>query len=309
LAAEFGLESCEVKGRAKQFCVPADKTVTAIEDGSVLPLDGNELVFSRLCYKLKCSNTVVPPQQITDQFGSRTIDKFKAFQLCTPAVLDAVVTTTTSTTTTTTMADVFSDTFDGPGLDPSWSILNPSQVTIDVSGGALNLEPTMTGAGNTWFDDSESGLVYKSVTGDFDISAILATEDSASPGDPPPTQYRLAGILARDPAGVPGSRNSVHVALGAGSTIQGTSYEYKSTDESVSTWATTPTASPVGEVRLTRVGSTFEMFWRPDAVSLWTSIQSFGRPDLPATLQVGMMVYANEAPASIRASFDEIVFN
>jgi len=29
---------------------------------------------------------------------------------------------------------------------------------------------------------------------------------------------------------------------------------------------------------------------------------------MPATLHVGMMVYATEAPPSIRASFDEITF-
>jgi hypothetical protein len=232
--------------------------------------------------------------------------------VCTSGVGDAPCTalapTTTSTSTTSTSTLPMGDTFDGGALDPSWSVLNPALVTIDVSGGSLNLEATMSGAGTTWFDDSEGPLVYKDVTGDFDVRTVIATEDPGNPGNPPPTQYRLAGLLARDPASAPGALDWVHVALGSGATAQGVCYEYKSTDASVSTWMTIPTASPEGELRLVRTGAVFDLYWRPDAISAWTLIQSFNRPDLPAALQVGMMIYATEAPPSIRARFDEIAF-
>ncbi len=306
LPAEFGLQSCTVKGRAKEFCVPADKTVTAIEGGTVIGVDGEELALNRLCYQLKCPNLDVPPQLVSDQFGSRTVSSFKTVKLCTPAVLGAPPTTTTTTSTTTTTLVGFDDTFGGSSLDPSWTVLHPSLVTIDVSGGALHLTPAATGAPNIWFNDGEGPLVYKELTGDFDVSAVLSTRDPAIPANPPPPQYRLAGILARDPASTPVSSNTVHVALGAGATGQGTCYEYKSTDDSVSTWAATPTASPDGEVRLRRAGTTVEMYWRPDSVSAWLMIQSFVRADLPATLQVGPMIYSVESPASIVAHFDEI---
>jgi hypothetical protein len=216
--------------------------------------------------------------------------------------------TTTIASTTTTSTVPLGDTFDGVALDPSWSVLNPSLVTIDVSGGQLHLEATMSGAGTTWYNDSEGPLVYKAVTGDFDVRTVISTEDPGSPGDPPPTQYRLAGLLARDPASAPGALDWVHVALGSGATAQGTSYEYKSTTTSVSTWATTPTPSPDGELRLVRTGAIFDYYWRPDALASWLLIASFNRPDMPATLQVGMMIYATEAPPAIRASFDEIAF-
>jgi hypothetical protein len=75
---------------------------------------------------------------------------------------------------------------------------------------------------------------------------------------------------------------------------------------SVSTWATTPTASPDGELRIVRTGAVFDLYWRPDALASWLLIQSFVRADMPATLHVGLMIYATEAPPSIRASFDEI---
>ena len=100
----------------------------------------------------------------------------------------------------------------------------------------------------------------------------------------------------------------VVVALGAGASGQGTCYEYKSTIDSVSTWVATPTASPSGQVRLVRTGTMVEMFWRANPVDSWTSIHSVNRPDLPATLQVGPMVYSVDSPASIEALFDSVVF-
>jgi hypothetical protein len=261
----------------------------------VIPDTSEELAALRVCYKLRCPVPTAAAMTISDQFGSRSIGSFKAVELCTPA------------TEGPPPVDL-DDTFDGASLDPSWTVLNPGKVALGVSGGSLHLVPTATGGPNMWFDNGEGPLVYKLVSGDFDVTAVLATRDPAMPANPPPPEYRLAGILARDPASTPASSNTVHVAIGAGSNVQGTSYEYKSTDDSVSTWATTPTASPAGEVRLRRSGTTVEMYWRPDSLASWTMIHSLSRPDLPATLLVGPMIYALSAPASIEALFDEIDF-
>jgi hypothetical protein len=310
---QFGLQSCTIKGGAKKLCVPADKAVTSITDGAVIAATSEELGALRLCYKLRCPTTTVPGMTVSDQFGSRSVGSFKAVELCTPAnqgpppTTSTTSTTTTTDTTSTTLPDL-DDTFDGVTLDPSWTVLNPAKASIGVSGGSLHMEPLATGGPNMWFDSGEGALVYKLVSGDFDVSAVMATRDPANHANPPPPEYRLAGILARDPASTPASSNTVHVAIGAGSNVQGTSYEYKSTDDSVSTWATTPTASPAGQVRLRRSGTLVEMYWRPDSISSWTMIQSFVRADLPPTLQVGLMVYALTAPASIEALFDEIDF-
>lgn len=293
LAAGYGLESCTVLGRAKRVCVPADATVTSIDEGTDDPTPGETLEGWRMCYRLRCPKVELAPAEITDRFGTRTVSAFKAVELCTPVNL---------------APPSLDDSFDGDSLDPAWNVLHPGLVTVSVSGGALHLTPTASGAPDIWYNGGEGPLVYKSVTGDFDVVATLTTRNPSIPADPPPPEYRLAGLMARDPASTPASSNTVHVALGAGSTGQGTSYEYKSTDDSVSDWAATPTASPAGQVRLVRSGSTFEMHWRPTTMAGWTMIQSFNRPDLPATLQVGPMVYSVDAPASIEALFDDIVF-
>ena len=59
LQTQFGLEDCELKGKAQFFCVPVDKTVTAYKDKTKPPLSGMSLVSQkldedRICYKLKC---------------------------------------------------------------------------------------------------------------------------------------------------------------------------------------------------------------------------------------------------------------
>jgi hypothetical protein len=88
---QFGLEAgCKVS-KAKFFCVPATKTVVSAEDKKThvpitpLPVGGPD-PGDRVCYKVKCPEPFPPDTQVTDQFGTRTVTKFKTSLLCTPAV-------------------------------------------------------------------------------------------------------------------------------------------------------------------------------------------------------------------------------
>jgi hypothetical protein len=83
-------------GPAKYFCTPASKSNVTITSNGVpvvpLPLYAPPEPSDRICYKIKCP--VPPPpfppdQNVTDQFGNRTLVKFKAAYMCTPAVLGA----------------------------------------------------------------------------------------------------------------------------------------------------------------------------------------------------------------------------
>ena len=89
---QFGVEAgCKVS-RARLFCVPATKTVVSAEDKNTnapiapLPIVGPD-AGDRICYKLKCPTppAAIPDQSATDQFGNRTVNKFRASFLCTPA--------------------------------------------------------------------------------------------------------------------------------------------------------------------------------------------------------------------------------
>ena len=224
----------------------------------------------------------------------------------TPTATAATATPTPSATPTADPCAGFADTFAGGSLDPSWSVHNPSLVQVAVGSGALSLTPTMTGGGNIWFNDGEGPLVYKTITGDFTVTTVAHAEDPANPGNPPPTEYRLGGLLVRDPGGAPGMRNSAHVALGAGDVTHPITVEDKTTVASASNYLFYSIPSPDIELRITRSGATIDLYYRAVGAGMWTLARSHAHPEMPSTVQVGMMVYSLNAPPGIRVAFDEI---
>ncbi len=83
---QFGLEAgCRIK-KASKFCVPVKKTVVEISSNVTLQsFPGQHELEDRICYKIKCERSTIPPTLVEDQFGARIFERFKAFELCTPA--------------------------------------------------------------------------------------------------------------------------------------------------------------------------------------------------------------------------------
>lgn len=90
---QFGVDpGCKIS-KAKLFCVPATKTSVSVLDKatgmaiSPLPLSRAPQPGDQICYKIKCPTPLpIADQVVTDEFGSRTLAKFKGSMLCTPAV-------------------------------------------------------------------------------------------------------------------------------------------------------------------------------------------------------------------------------
>jgi len=83
-SSQFGLEAgCKIKP-SKFFCVPARKTVVEAEDRATgtpitpLPLAAPAAPGDRMCYKIKCPLTAIASQEITDQFGTRTLTETRS---------------------------------------------------------------------------------------------------------------------------------------------------------------------------------------------------------------------------------------
>ena len=88
---QFGTDPGCTISKAKLFCVPATKTVKQAANKAtkmaITPQDvSGPNPGDRICYKIKCPTATIPDQQVTDQFGTRTLGKFKASMICTPAV-------------------------------------------------------------------------------------------------------------------------------------------------------------------------------------------------------------------------------
>ncbi len=216
---------------------------------------------------------------------------------------------TTPFQTSVQTLSALSDTFTGSTLSSSWSVWNPGLVQITVTGGSLRLQPLATGNAATWFADGEGPMVYKSVTGDFTVTATIHARNPLAPTQPPPFPYRLGGLIVRDPNSVPGNRNSAHVALGAGTAAVPVAAEDKTTVASSSDFILYPISTPDGELRITRQGALIALYFRAVGATSWTLLRSHLHPEFAATVQVGAMVYSNSAPASIVAIFDDVTFS
>jgi len=84
----FPTENCQIKAGSKMVCVPSQKLNVTVVDGTDDPFDSQDLSDIQLCYKVKCPKVELPPLTVTDQFGTRAVEKFKASQLCVPAALN-----------------------------------------------------------------------------------------------------------------------------------------------------------------------------------------------------------------------------
>jgi hypothetical protein len=197
------------------------------------------------------------------------------------------------------------DSFGGRSLHRSWSIRQPNVVRPTVRRGALSLE--LTGPA-LWFNDSMGVLVFKPVTGNFKATATVHTSSAASFGKPPASAIRLGGLMARDPAGdSTGVQSYVHIVAGNGPSGV-LAIEHKTTQNSASIYEAPEWQSADAQLRICRVGSTFNLYKRPVRSKTWQLAAAYDRPDLPATLQVGADIYSPNSPPDLRVSWDEIAF-
>jgi hypothetical protein len=197
------------------------------------------------------------------------------------------------------------DSFGGRSLHRSWSTLQPNLVRSTVRRGALSLE--LTGPA-LWFNDSMGVLVFKPVTGNFTATATVHTTSASSARQPPAPAIRLGGLMARDPASdSAGAQSYVHIVAGNGPSGV-LAIEHKTTQNSASVYEAPEWPSGAAQLRICRVGSTFNLYKRPVGSKRWQLAAAYDRPDLPATLQVGADIYSPNSPPDLRVSWDEIAF-
>lgn len=215
------------------------------------------------------------------------------------------LTPTNAVSTSIEPLSALSDDFEAGALDGTWTVHNGPLMQFSLSGGALELEPAQTGPSSIWFDDHEGPAVLKPITGDFDVRSTVRVFDPAQQNLPPAPFYRLAGLVARSPQNAPGALDWVHVAIGGGDGAVPFAFEDKSTNDSISDYVLHPGAAMDSELRIVRQGATFTLFARPVGAPQWQLLRSHVRPDLPAALEVGPMIYSLNAPAGIRARFED----
>jgi regulation of enolase protein 1 (concanavalin A-like superfamily) len=166
---------------------------------------------------------------------------------------------------------------------------------VDVDGterGALYLEPLTSG----WYADFHAPFLFKEVTGDFVATARLRVSGLAS--DVPRTPWSLAGLMVRAGRDVgprtwtPGGENWLFITAGVADDVSAPVLETKTTVNSRSRLRLHPARAGWVELRIARRGAAFELLSRHDGED-WVVRERFERPDLPATVQVGLNAYTD----------------
>lgn len=199
------------------------------------------------------------------------------------------------------------------GWGPRGMQLN--ELSINTSQpGRMVLQPHTGG----WYEDWRGTLVYKEVTGDFvattrvrisDRDDIGNSDEDSIPGD---GDYSLGGLMIRTPRDIengaadwaPGSRqddgtnngeNYIFLSMGFTTGDNRFSFEVKSTRNSSSHLQITPLSATPDEVELqiARIGTSIITLYRLEGGTEWTVHRRYSRPDMPPTMQIGMVAYTD----------------
>ncbi|HEY4187524.1 MAG TPA: hypothetical protein VGP07_20775 [Polyangia bacterium] len=195
-----------------------------------------------------------------------------------------------------------SDEFDGTSLDPSWTVFRPDLADIAVADGALSIAPHTSAL---WYQTSQADLVYKLVTGDFKATATVHARRASDRSQTPNQFADVGGFMARAPTGT--SENYVLGVVGWAEMNQ-LAAEHKSTTNGSSVYGESAFAADA-ELLICRAGTTITIYYRHPGDTGWSSsFAPFVRPDLPATLQVGLIAYTGSTAPDFVAIFDRAAF-
>lgn len=192
--------------------------------------------------------------------------------------------------------------FDAP-LGPEWQRVEGQAATVSVTGGELVVRLDVAAL---WFNASRGFFLHRPITGDFKATTRVRVRKTSAPGEPPDALVHLAGVMVRDPASDRGAESYAFVVVGRDE--NDLSVETKETRQSMSRYEGPTWPSSDAELRLCRVGADVRLLKRAIGGSTWTVAQTYARPDLPATLQVGLNVYSFSAP-DLTARFDLLRFD
>jgi hypothetical protein len=122
----------------------------------------------------------------------------------------------------------------------------------------------------------------------------------------PTEKIHLGGLMARSPLG--STENYVFIVVGMDTNDY--SVETKTTVDGLSNYTGPAWGEDDAELRICRLSSVFYMYRRAPGASGWTMAgdRPFGRVDLPATLEVGPVVYAATLKPDLDVAFDQVRF-
>lgn len=184
----------------------------------------------------------------------------------------------------------------------SWELFNssayalkqntPTLLQLDLAQNAL------------WYHASRGGLVYRTITGDFTITATVNAVSKSNNSQSASCNVCLGGLMVRNPAG--NSENYVHLVTG--NTPNGPGYEHKTTVNNVSTYTAVGNGQTRHDLRIQRSGHNIVLSQKAPGAADWEVITTYVRHDFPSTMMVGLNIYtaAGGAVADLSVIYENV---
>jgi hypothetical protein len=156
---------------------------------------------------------------------------------------------------------------------------------------------TVTGSGaDVWGTSDELHYFSRSITGDFDFSARVATVQNVH-------AWTKAGLMMRESL----SANARHAFLiSTPTTVKGVAYQYRLATGGTTGHTEGPDVAPPQWLRLTRVGDRITAYHRSSTTAGWTVIGTSVWTGLPNTMRIGFAVSSHVDGTLATATFDNV---
>jgi hypothetical protein len=212
---------------------------------------------------------------------------------------------------------VYTDLFDGGTLDASWNQFNPERLgSVDpllVQGGQLKIHVT---SAIPWFNSQSGFLLWKEITGPFDINTKVRVRQFADQTQQPTSGVRFSGLMIRNPAGNGSTTENYKFIVVGRQSARDNQVESKTTNNGSSSFTQwdTPDASQNSELRMTRDETGLvRIFSRQIGAGSWTerAFPTGNEAELGNVnadpVQIGICAYAVGGSPDFVAIVDEFV--
>jgi hypothetical protein len=175
----------------------------------------------------------------------------------------------------------------------------PSQVDV------LNINQTIPGSlyliphSATWYGDYRGVFLFKEITGDFIVNTRFKITGKHTAR--PTGSFELAGLMVRAPRNStmetwePNQENWLYLSKGTSMETDKIILDSKTNVNSQFVYEETLSNDDWVHIKIIRINHTYLQFYKYDDQDQWTFLKRYDRPDLPNTLQIGMIALADTA--------------
>lgn len=178
---------------------------------------------------------------------------------------------------------------DSAGLKTDWKWYQKELISSTFTESGLVMTCTRE---SVWYQNLRGPMLYRYIGGDGTVSLTVKTRKSSDTANFPDTQWQFGGVMFRDPSSDSLLSRENYVFNVVGYRHDALQIETKSTRNGYSDVSAFDWDTGDAELLIERRGPVFTLKAKPVDASEWQEMCQFVRPDFPAIMQLGIIVYA-----------------